>query len=191
MGGRGSRKKLTLPPGGNSSGKGFGEARDWGGIFGGTSRFRAAEIALSRVSSGQAAESQRLFRTRQETGIAQDCVVELAGLEQAAERLWGGNVPVDGTTYDGHSHGIVWDSVVTVRSLDPAPAMIAARVCGGVNASGARSRMCLSTFPSRSVISANERTRPEARSSIQQRALAMARRMVSRVSGLSVGLRSG
>jgi hypothetical protein len=44
----------------------------------------------------------------------------------------------------------VRETAVTVRSLDPAPAMIAARVCGGVNASGVRSRMCLSTFPSRS-----------------------------------------
>jgi hypothetical protein len=39
-------------------------------------------------------ESQRLFRRRQETGIAQDCVVDPGGLEPAAERLWAwiGNV---------------------------------------------------------------------------------------------------
>jgi hypothetical protein len=75
--------------------------------------------------------------------------------------------PVGGTTYHGHVHGIVCKSAVTVRSLDPAPATIAARVRGGVNASGVRSRMCLSTFPSRCAISANDRTRPEARSAIQ------------------------
>jgi hypothetical protein len=49
---------------GNSAGKKFGEARDWGGIFGDAARFRAAETALSRVSVGKAAESQRLFRRR-------------------------------------------------------------------------------------------------------------------------------
>jgi hypothetical protein len=41
----------------------------------------AAETALSRVSGGKAAESQRLFPRRRETGISQDCVVEPAGLE--------------------------------------------------------------------------------------------------------------
>jgi hypothetical protein len=74
--------------GGHSTGKRFGEARDWGGIFGVTGRFRAAETALSRASGGKAAESQRLFRRRQETGVAQDCVVEPAGLEPATKRLW-------------------------------------------------------------------------------------------------------
>jgi Terminase small subunit/NADH:flavin oxidoreductase / NADH oxidase family len=68
---------------GSSAGKRFGEARDRGGIFGDIGRFRAIETALSRVSGGKAAESQRLFRTRQETGFAQDCVVGLAGLEPA------------------------------------------------------------------------------------------------------------
>jgi hypothetical protein len=38
-----------------------------------------AETVLSRVFGGKAAESQRLFRRRQETGIAQDCVVGPAG----------------------------------------------------------------------------------------------------------------
>jgi hypothetical protein len=49
--------------------------------------------------------------------------------------------------------------------------MIAANVRGEMNASGARRRMCLSTFPSRSAISANDRTRtrPDAISSIQAR----------------------
>jgi hypothetical protein len=41
---------------GNSAGKRFGEARDWGGTFGEISRFRATETALSGVSSGKAAE---------------------------------------------------------------------------------------------------------------------------------------
>jgi hypothetical protein len=60
---------------GNSAGKEFGEARDWGANFGDNGRFRATETAPSRVSDGKAAESQRLFRRRQENGIAQDCVV--------------------------------------------------------------------------------------------------------------------
>jgi hypothetical protein len=65
----------------------FGKARDRGGIFGDTGRSRATETALSRVSGGKAAESQRLFRRRQETGFAQDCVVELVGLELPSMRL--------------------------------------------------------------------------------------------------------
>jgi hypothetical protein len=67
----------------NSAGKKIREARDWGRVFGDIRRFRAAETARSRVSGGKAAESQRLFRRRQESGVAQDCVVELAGLEIA------------------------------------------------------------------------------------------------------------
>ena len=69
------------------AGKRFGESRDWGGIFGVTGRFPEAETALSRVSRGKAAESQRLFRPRQETGFVQDCVVGLVGLELADKRL--------------------------------------------------------------------------------------------------------
>jgi hypothetical protein len=42
---------------GNSAGKGFGVARDRGGIFGDTGQLRAAETALSRVSGGKATES--------------------------------------------------------------------------------------------------------------------------------------
>jgi hypothetical protein len=49
--------------------------------IGGTGGFQKTETALSRVSGGKAAEGQRLFRRRQETGIAQDCVVELAVLK--------------------------------------------------------------------------------------------------------------
>jgi hypothetical protein len=74
--------------------------------------------------------------------------VEHVGLERATKRLWMADL-TNGATHGGHVHGIVWESAVTVRSLDPAPPMIAARVWGGVNASGVRSRMCLSTFPSR------------------------------------------
>ena len=51
--------------------------------------------------------------------------------------------------------------------------------------------MCLSTLPSRSAISANDRTPPDAMPSIQERALATARRIASRVSCLRVGLASG
>jgi hypothetical protein len=53
----------------------FGEARDRGGIFGDIGRFRATETALAGASGGKATESQRLFRTRQETVFARDCVV--------------------------------------------------------------------------------------------------------------------
>jgi DNA polymerase IV len=41
----------------------------------GCSQIHGAETALSRVSGGKAAESQGIFRRRQENGIAQDCVV--------------------------------------------------------------------------------------------------------------------
>src|ERR1700760_2680735 len=71
----------------NSTGKGLVEARDRGGNSGDMSRFRAAETSLSRVSGRKAAESQRLFRRRQETGVAQECVVELAGLKPTNIRL--------------------------------------------------------------------------------------------------------
>jgi hypothetical protein len=60
----------SLFAGGNSAGKEFGEARDWAGFFGDTRRFRGTETAPSRVPGGKAAESQRLFRRSQETGIA-------------------------------------------------------------------------------------------------------------------------
>src|ERR1700722_3112872 len=68
--------------------------------------------------------------------------------------------------------------------------MIAVSLLGSTNAGGVRRRMCLSTLPSRSAISANDRT-PDARSSTQERAFAMARRIASWVSCLSVGLASG
>jgi hypothetical protein len=57
------------------AGKRFGEARDRAGIFGDDCQFRAAETGLSRVSSGKAPGSLRLFRSRRETVFAQDCVV--------------------------------------------------------------------------------------------------------------------
>ena len=41
---------------GNSVGKGFGEARDLGGIFADSSRLRATETALSRVCGCKATE---------------------------------------------------------------------------------------------------------------------------------------
>jgi hypothetical protein len=43
----------SLSATGNSAGKKSGEARDRGGIFGGTGRFRTTETALSRVSGQQ------------------------------------------------------------------------------------------------------------------------------------------
>ena len=73
---------------GNSVGKGFGEARDLGGIFADASRFRTAETALSRVSGAKAAESYRLFRQPHESGFARDWVVGLVGLKLTTNRLW-------------------------------------------------------------------------------------------------------
>jgi hypothetical protein len=64
------------------------EARDSAGIFSDIGRFRSTETVLSSVSDAKAAESQRLFRRRRETGVVQDCVVELAGLEPATKRLF-------------------------------------------------------------------------------------------------------
>jgi hypothetical protein len=58
----------------NFARKKFGEARDWAGIFG-RGAFRARETALPRISGGKATESQRLFRRRQEAGVAHGCVV--------------------------------------------------------------------------------------------------------------------
>jgi hypothetical protein len=65
----------SLFAGANSAGKKFGEARDWAAFFGDASRFLATETVLSRVSGSKAAERQRLFRRRQEAGIAEDRVV--------------------------------------------------------------------------------------------------------------------
>ena len=67
--------------------------------------------------------------------------------------------------------------------------MIAANVCGGMNASGVRRRMCRSTLPSRSAISSNDRTRPNARSSIQDARLGYGEE--NSVSGLSFQRRLG
>jgi hypothetical protein len=58
-----------------SAGKMFSEARDRAEIFGEDCLFRTTETGISRVSLTKATESQRLFRRRQETGFAQDCVV--------------------------------------------------------------------------------------------------------------------
>ena len=49
--------------------------------------FRATETVLSRVCGCKAAESQRLFRPRQETAFARDCVVGLVGLKLTTTRL--------------------------------------------------------------------------------------------------------
>jgi hypothetical protein len=74
------RSSRSLLAGRNSAGKEFGEARDWAGVFGDTRRFRVTETAPSRIPGGKAAESQRLFRRRRETAMAQDCVVAEAVL---------------------------------------------------------------------------------------------------------------
>jgi hypothetical protein len=70
------------------AGKTFAEGRDGGGFFGDTSRFRATETALSRVSGGKAAGSKGLFPHCRETGFVQDWVVGLVGLKLATNRLW-------------------------------------------------------------------------------------------------------
>jgi hypothetical protein len=101
---------------GNSAGKRFSEARDRDGIFRGTGRFRATETDAIRVSAGKAAESQRLFRRRQETEVAQECVVELGGLELATERLCG-------VLHDRFAKGtfsprvLAFDAVATTRPV--------------------------------------------------------------------------
>ena len=51
-----ARSNRSLLVTGNSAGKGFGEARDLGGIFADSSRLRATETALSRVCGCKAAE---------------------------------------------------------------------------------------------------------------------------------------
>jgi hypothetical protein len=75
---------------GNSAGKRFGKARDSAGIFGDIGQFCVTETALSRVSGGKATESQRLFRTRQETGIAKNCVVVEAVRKHPVRTAGGG-----------------------------------------------------------------------------------------------------
>jgi hypothetical protein len=72
---------IASEPGHTAARKRFGEARDLGGIFGVTSRFRATETRLHRVSSGKAAKSSRLLRRPHESGFARDCVVGLVGLK--------------------------------------------------------------------------------------------------------------
>jgi hypothetical protein len=54
-----------IPPG-----KGLARPETGAAFFGDASRFPAAETALCRVPNGKAAESQRLFPPRQETGGA-------------------------------------------------------------------------------------------------------------------------
>jgi hypothetical protein len=186
----------------NSAGKRFGEARDRGGFFGDTGRFRAIETALSRVSRRQSHGKSKAIPNAPGNRI---CV----GLRGGAGRtrtcnqaIMSPQLIIDGRRrafaprpgrqeLRSRRYGTAWASAVTVASCGPVPSMIAANVRGGMNASDVRRRMCLSTLPSRSAISANVRTRPDATSSILARALAMARRMASRDSCLSVGLASG
>jgi hypothetical protein len=74
--------RARIPPG-----KGLSRPETGRAFFGDTCRFRAVETVRSRASGGKATEGQRLFRRRQETGVVQDCVVELVRLEPATERL--------------------------------------------------------------------------------------------------------
>jgi hypothetical protein len=74
------RSGERIPPGKGSARPETGAAR-----LGSLGRFRAAETTLSRVSSDKATESQRLFRWRQESGFARDCVVGLVGARPASD----------------------------------------------------------------------------------------------------------
>ena len=77
-------------------------------------------------------------------------------------------------------------SPVTVRPAGAVPSMIAEISGGETNASGASSRICRSTFPSRVAISEKELTRPWTNWSIQIRAFAIA--LSSRVNaGVKIG----
>jgi hypothetical protein len=101
----------------NRAAKRFGEAGDRGGIFSDMSRFRAAETALSRVSAGKAAESQRLFRRRQETGIAQECVVVSRGLKLRATQFHRTGVSYLRIAF--LSLGALWGARIDLRAASP------------------------------------------------------------------------
>jgi hypothetical protein len=68
-----------IPPG-----KGSARPETAAALLASLGRLLAAETTPTRVSGSKAAESQRLFRLRQEIGIAQDCVVGLVGLKPAS-----------------------------------------------------------------------------------------------------------
>jgi hypothetical protein len=102
--------------------------------------------------------------------------VELAGLKPANKRLWMADVMI-GATLGGHVHRMIWESAVTLRSLDPSP---------HDRGKGLGRRECKrgekSDVPfdlSFALSDLEDLTRPEARSSIHERALAMARRTPS------------
>jgi hypothetical protein len=78
----------SLFAGANSAGKRFGEARDRSGVFHDTCRTPGCRDRAIPHLGRQSRGSQRLFRLRRETGIAQDCVVVLVGLERMATRLF-------------------------------------------------------------------------------------------------------
>ena len=71
------------------------------------------------------------------------------------------------------------------------PSIMSEIVPGETNASGARSRMCRSTLPSRLAISASELARPSVRSAIQTRAFAIARSRAPRLPTFVGRLASG
>ena len=69
--------------------RGKGLARpETGAVILATLAYSGRQRSRYLASPAKATESQRLFRRRQETGIAQDCVVGLAGLKPTANRLW-------------------------------------------------------------------------------------------------------
>ena len=69
------------------AGKNFGVAGDRQGFFGVGWLLRLDRDGPSSVSLGKASGTQRQFCRRQETVFAQNCVVELAGLEPTTKRL--------------------------------------------------------------------------------------------------------
>jgi hypothetical protein len=98
-----------IPPG-----KGSARPETGAALLASLGRLWAAETTLFCVTGGKATESQRLFRRRQESGIARDCVVGLIGLELATKRLWS---PETSTSVAGHLL-----RALTVRSASTAKA---------------------------------------------------------------------
>jgi hypothetical protein len=109
-----------------------------GGIFSDIGRFRATETVLAAKPRN---------------------VKDYSGGAQKPQLRRTGNQPIMGRkgSYQGpHRCDTDCASAVTVGSCGPVPSIIAAKVRGAMNASGVRRRMCLSTLPSCSAISAND-----------------------------------
>jgi hypothetical protein len=60
---------------GSPTAKKFGEARDLGGILATLAESERRRPRYPASLAAKATENQRLFRSRQETGFARDCVV--------------------------------------------------------------------------------------------------------------------